>query len=27
VFVSSRPQQSYVNNQGKIVVVPPGKKG
>jgi hypothetical protein len=26
VFVSSRPQQSYVNNQGKIVV-PPGKKG
>jgi hypothetical protein len=25
VFVSSRPQQSYVNNKGQIVVVPPGK--
>lgn len=25
VVVSARPQQSYVNNQGKIVVVPPGK--
>jgi hypothetical protein len=27
VIVSARPQQSYVNNQGKIVVVRPGNKG
>jgi hypothetical protein len=27
VLVSARPQQSYVNNQGQIVVVRSGKKG